>query len=318
MMHWLPSASNSVIFNDREGDRFVSVILNVHTGERRVLPRPITAISHDGKTALSLNFSRLQWARPGYGYAGIEDVYADQNNPSDDGIYLVDLDSGEDRRVVSLTDALSLYGDAKSLKNCPLFFNHALCNTDDTRFAFLIQWKSTIIPRRAQLWKLRKLAKLNAIMLTVNLDGSDLRYLSDFENVSHFDWRNSHEILMWAKRRGGPESYYIASDDNSDFKEIGQRVLREDGHCSFSPNRRFILTDTYPDQNRYMELKIYFIEEERQVILGRYYSPRQFSEEIRCDLHPRWNRTGDQICFDSVHEDNRQLYVMDVSKLTNE
>jgi len=35
--------------------------------------------------------------------------------------------------------------------------------------------------------------------------------------------------------------------------------------------------------------------------------------EMRCDLHPRWSRQGTQVCFDSVHEGPRQMYVCDVS-----
>ena len=36
----------------------------------------------------------------------------------------------------------------------------------------------------------------------------------------------------------------------------------------------------------------------------------------RCDLHPRWNRDGRQVCIDSVHEDQRQMYLLDVSQIT--
>ncbi len=35
----------------------------------------------------------------------------------------------------------------------------------------------------------------------------------------------------------------------------------------------------------------------------------------RCDLHPRWNRSGTQVSFDSVHTGDRQVYVVDLSDL---
>ena len=56
-------------------------------------------------------------------------------------------------------------------------------------------------------------------------------------------------------------------------------------------------------------------ERERKVMLGRFLSPLPFRGEIRCDLHPRWSRDGRQVCFDSVHEGTRQIYVMDVSEI---
>jgi 2-polyprenyl-6-methoxyphenol hydroxylase-like FAD-dependent oxidoreductase len=37
--------------------------------------------------------------------------------------------------------------------------------------------------------------------------------------------------------------------------------------------------------------------------------------EIRCDLHPRWNRTGDAISFDSLHEGFRGVYSMQIGPL---
>ena len=47
--------------------------------------------------------------------------------------------------------------------------------------------------------------------------------------------------------------------------------------------------------------------------LGSFYASPDLSKENRCDLHPRWSRDGRQVCIDSVHEHQRQMYVLDVS-----
>jgi hypothetical protein len=122
---------------------------------------------------------------------------------------------------------------------------------------------------------------------------------------------------MWARSRLG-EHFYLAKDEKNEFRIIGEKRLTRDGHCSFSPNRRWILTDTYPDKNRLSTLKVFNCEDGHELILGRFYSHPSYSGEIRCDLHPRWSRTGSKICFDSVHEGSRQMYVMDVRQLTEE
>jgi len=51
----------------------------------------------------------------------------------------------------------------------------------------------------------------------------------------------------------------------------------------------------------------------RQAYIGRYNAPFVFDGPYRCDLHPRWSRDGKQVCFDSVPEGKRRIYVVDVS-----
>ena len=41
MLQWLNDAEDEVIYNDREGDHFLSRIRNLKTGAMRTLPRPI-------------------------------------------------------------------------------------------------------------------------------------------------------------------------------------------------------------------------------------------------------------------------------------
>jgi len=94
--------------------------------------------------------------------------------------------------------------------------------------------------------------------------------------------------------------------------------LREDGHCTFSPDGRWVLNDTYPDVYDKRTLMIVRAADGRRRDLARLRSPKaQWWGEIRCDLHPRWSRDGRQVCIDSVHEGTRQMYVVDVSEWTS-
>jgi hypothetical protein len=70
--------------------------------------------------------------------------------------------------------------------------------------------------------------------------------VTDSEFVSHFDWRDESHILAWAYQRGESVFFYLFTDLSREKEIVGRGVLTVDGHCSYSPDRRWILTDTYP------------------------------------------------------------------------
>jgi Tol biopolymer transport system component len=74
-----------------------------------------------------------------------------------------------------------------------------------------------------------------------------------------------------------------------------------------------MVSDTYPDKKRKRSLLLIDLERDEVFELGRFYSDPKMQGENRCDLHPRWNHDGTKICFDSIHEGPRRVYVMDVS-----
>ncbi len=81
MLQWIPGSKNEVIWNDLDQGRFVSHVLDVRSGKRRTLPQPVYTLSPDGRTGLGLDFGRLQFLRPGYGYYGVEKDHAADKAP---------------------------------------------------------------------------------------------------------------------------------------------------------------------------------------------------------------------------------------------
>lgn len=301
MLQWLPAAPDRlIIHNDREGDRFVSVVRDVHTGESWTLPFPIYAVSRDGRFAVSVNFSRVHQMRPGYGYVGLPLPGDDELYPDNDGIYLVDLSTGEHRLIISLAQIVKIRHNT-TMDGVKHWFNHLLFNHDDTRFIFLHRWRNEETGGR---W---------TRMFTANPDGSDIYCVADHDMVSHFDWRNPGQILAWAKQHDIGNRYFLFTDRTDEREIVGEGVLTSDGHCSYSPDGRWILTDTYPDRERMRTLILYRPSDGSRLDIGRFFAPRELDGEIRCDLHPRWSRDGQKICFDSVHEGHRQIYLIDVS-----
>ncbi len=344
MLQWVPGAADrEVIYNVRAGDRFGAVIRDVFTGLRRAeaataaqagecraLPRPVYAMNPAGGSALSDNFARLAHSRSGYGYApgastsealsvdftrlararpvvgyvGTSENLLDDPVPDDDGVYSMDLKTGECRLVITLAQAAALR-PRPDMDGAFHWINHIQYNTDGTRFAFLHRWKG---PETGRSWFTR--------LVTANPDGTEIRILADEGGVSHYDWLGTDRVLAWARREPVGTRYFLFSDDDSGEAEVvGEGILTCDGHCSYSPDRRWILTDTYPDKESKRTLLLFNAAESRRVDVGRFHAPPELPGEIRCDLHPRWSRNGKKVCFDSAHEGARQMYVMDVSEV---
>lgn len=298
MLQWVPNARNLIIHNDRIGDRFVSKMIDVKTRHTRVLPRPIYTLSNDGQKALSLNFSRLAVTRPGYGYNGLLDWRHDELHPADDGIYIMDLETGDHRLIVSL-DELAHIDPEESMRGVKHWFNHLLFNPTGKRFIFLHRWHAE--DGRSFITRL----------CTANADGSDL-FVSSLKRASHFIWYDDSHILVWGVGPEGP-GYYIIEDRTDKMEIMGKDVLTRDGHCTVSPDQEWILTDEYPDRDNYRTLILYKPSDNLRVDIGYFYSPPELAGEIRCDLHPKWSRSGMYVCIDSAHEGTRQMYILDVT-----
>ena len=142
MLRWLPpGAERQVIYNDRQDGRFVAVIRDALNGsEVRRLPLPVYALSHDGRQALSLNFARLHHQRPGYGYAGVPDPWRQVAEPDDDGIWWMDMRSGEHRLAISVAQVAGMNSRA-AMDGAIHRFNHLLFSPNDERFIFLHRWR---------------------------------------------------------------------------------------------------------------------------------------------------------------------------------
>jgi hypothetical protein len=303
MLQWLGSAPDrKIIFNSRASDHYGSTILDIKTGERRELPRAIYAIDNKAAQAVTLNFARVHRNRPGYGYVGLPDAWADDDAPTQDGLYHMDLRTGASRLIINLRQMFEFEHEA-AMDGCIHWFNHLQFNPSGTRFLFLHRWRKPEQRHR------------HTRLFTANPDGSDIRFLGREGMVSHFDWRDDDHILAWSTYRG-ENHYHLYTDCSDKIELIGADVFDQDGHCSYGPDRRWILTDTYPDRAESKRtLILYDPQANRRIDVGRFYSAPEIKEEIRCDLHPRWSRDGRQVCFDSIHEGERQMYIMDVADI---
>jgi len=307
MLQWLPGSTSKVLWNDRLGDRFVCHILDVRSKERRTIPHPIYSVSPDGKTAVTTDFRRINDVRPGYGYAGLPDPHADDLAPTDSGLALVDLETGESKLIVSLADVARLGVIPKEQLGIKHYFNHLLFSPDGSRFIALHRWR---YPNGSRLTRL----------ITARPDGSDIRVVIPNGYASHFIWRDPQHILSQSRDWLGESNWnnFLFEDkEGGRVDAIGHGVLDGAGHLSYLPGRRWILNDTYPQGKKRLQTPhLYEIETKRRIDLGRFHLPKIYTGEWRVDTHPRFSPDSRYVCIDAPHQDQgRQLHLIEISDI---
>lgn len=291
MLQWLgPDYKENIIYNDFRDGKYCSVILNINTNKEKVIPAPVYSVANNGKFALTLNFSRLHRLRPGYGYSNLSDQYKNEKCPNQPCIWYVDLESGSVDPLLSYRDFYN-FETRPEMEKAEHKVNHIMLNPSGDRFMVLHRWLNG--------------SKKYTRLVTVNTDGTEMFNLNDDNMTSHCYWKNDNEILAFANKKNEGNGYYLFRDQTNQYKKMWPE-LTKDGHPSYSPDEKLVVTDTYPDRARVAS--IYIIKEDQISTVAKVFAPFKYDNDVRCDLHPRWNRKGDKICFDSVFEGKRNIY----------
>lgn len=316
MLQFLPNSETDVIWNDRQGDQFLSHIMNIKTMEKRTLPFAIYALSPDGIHAVTTDFERINNLRRGYGYAGIPDPNEEVFAPDNAGIYLCNLQTGEKELIISLAQMMEMplpdTGDPKfdDYPNHMHWFNHLLFNTDGTRFIFLHRWKT---PSNASV------GGFGTLMYTSDLEGKDLRLIDYSGYTSHFIWRDPEHIMAWTKIAPTGDGFYLFKDQEGAEPELeGEGIMTVNGHNTYLniQDNDWILNDTYPDKDRVQKVYLYHVPTKKRIPMGDFYLDPKYKGEWRVDTHPRSSPDGTKVVVDCPNgEEGRQLAIMDISEI---
>jgi len=303
MAQWLgPDFSSKIIYNDLRGGRYCSVILDLESGKERVMNMPVYTVSSDGKTALSVDFSRLHSLRLGYGYSALPDTTKGVALPQGTAIWAMDIETGNIKEMLKYTD-FSNFQPRPEMKEAGSVHkvNHLMISPNGKRFMVLYRW----------FCGQRKYTRL----ITCNVDGTDMYLLNDDDMVSHCYWKDDEHIIAFENKRDGGPGYYLMQDKTQEYQHLWPQ-LNGDGHPSYCPtDNHLVVTDSYPNRARVADVKIVMDTDPQgneMKIIAKVFAPFKYDNDTRCDLHPRWKRDGSAICFDSVYEGHRGLYVVNL------
>ena len=301
MLQWMgPDFSSRILFNDYREGKYIAVIKDIESGAEQVIPSPVYTVSTDGKTALTLDFSRLYNLRPGYGYYNVPEKTKDVALPDTTAVWNINIESGEVVDILTYKDFASFNPRPEMKEKGAVHkVNHLMLNPSGRRFMVLYRW---FIGER-------KYTRL----ITCNTDGTDMYVLADDDMVSHCFWKDDEHILAFENKKNGGTGYYLMKDKTQEYIHCWPK-LTGDGHPSYNPNNKCVVTDSYPDRARIQYLYMMQNEKSNPEVIAKVFSPFKYDNDTRCDLHPRWNHSGDKICFDSVFEGHRGMYEVTVEK----
>jgi len=299
MLQWDPrDPNNRIIYNALVNKKYGAKIFDIKMQRIiKTLPEPLYSISPDMEHGISLNFSRLGRLRPGYGYGLIKDKSIDDPAPKDEGLKLINLNTNQTSLLLSLSE---LSKQVQAQPNAEHYINHASFSPSGDRVVFF------------HIWKLPKSNKREIRFCFYDIDTSNFGVIEDKRTPSHYCWKDKDTILATNidhNRIWNYTLYNIIQNTKLDL-DIG---LIQDGHPMFSPvDNDIFITDTYPDKRGDQHLCLVNLKKKTTHELISFYSPYEFRGQVRCDLHPRWDRQGKKICVDNTVLGNRLMSVVKI------
>lgn len=286
-LQWL--TDDLFAFNDFDNGAYVSRLFSAtKLAQVAKFPLPIQDGWKD-EFFLSINYERLNALRPDYGYRNKPLLSRSElENTDNDGIWHCNMASSESRLIISLKKLADDIDKEDALHK----LNHVSISPDGSCFIFLHRY----------LIKGRRHDRL----CFSTVDGRHIKVLSDFGMVSHYCWLNPWELLCFLRGPNGQDGYWKIDVNNGNFSHLDVCQGLGDGHPSCSGN--LVVTDSYPNKSRMQDLVLFDHENLKEQHLGSFFHSFKFSDESRCDLHPRFSKNGKHIYFDSVFEGRRKLY----------
>ena len=287
--------NNKIIFNYIYNNKMVSSIYNVRDQSLEYYPYPIQEINKENML-FSIDYNKLSRLNPDYGYNLLEEGYS---TIEIDGILGYDYINKNIKFI--LKDSLIYEKSMNKILSSDCEINHISSCPDNKKIIFIYRNKNSDISSKLYLYDFNK---------------NVLSCLFSGKIVSHYSWLNSNEIIIYLGKDVKTQNYYILNINNKELLPINKNInINGDGHPSVSPDKRWLVYDSYPDRSRLIHLNLYDFRTNKIIEIGKFLSPLDYYDYCRCDLHPRWSPDGKLLSIDSTHSGMRESYIIDVSKI---
>ena len=312
MFYWNPlNPESQFFFNDRdvETGKVFTVVFDINKKKRireyRFLDTPIGngGVAADGSAWLGLNYGRLARLRLVTGYPEALDWSQDKIAPKNDGIFIVDIKTGEKDLLVSYYELdQKLREHNPDLEHSGLFINHSLWNRDADRVYFFA---------RAG-WGRMPGDKIN-VPFSIFADGTGLT-LHEKHIGGHPEWDLGNLVIgsEQDKDSGKDKQIQYNVDTRKIVGQLGTPEMfpKPGGDISLSPDGDWFVNGYGKDNKNYYAV---YRRSDGAFARSEGISKGAYSGDIRIDPAPRWNRTNDAILVPGIAENGtRQMFMIRV------
>ena len=286
MLYWNPrQPSAQFLFNDRDpkSGKVFAVLYDISKGRRlreyrfEDTPAANSGVAQGGGWFCAINYGRLARLRPVTGYPGAYDWTVGQPAPANDGIFRIDIETGQKQLIVSFAQLKEkLRGLDPGIEHRHLFINHTLVNRDSDRIYFYCRADFEAEPESKRL----------NVPFTVKPDGTELTAQRVFIG-GHPDWAEGVEII------GAKDKQQVV------YNVLTQQLVRALGGTSMfpnpggdiavSPDGRWLVnghSDKAGNAYTCLELTTGRVLKSPSLPVGKWSS-----KELRLDPAPCWNRS---------------------------
>ena len=309
MFYWNPKQPETqFFFNDRDPDtNFVFTVLYDIQRKQRLREYRFEdasvangGVSPTGEFFLAINYGRMARLRPVTGYPGAADPTAAIPAPHNDGIFRVDVESGQRTLIVSFRQLRELLHDRhEKIDEVEFYINHSLINRTG-KYAYFFA--------RARYG--RDSMAVN-VPCSVRIDGTEL---AAHEYIGgHPEW--DHGSVVIGARDGRQIRYDIKQQAIVGQIATPEIIPLPGGDISLSPDANWFAcgySTRDGSHNKYVILR-------RSD--GAYAHSRTFSRgsytrgKLRIDPAPRWNRDQTAVLVPAMTDDGtRQLHLIEIEE----
>ncbi len=299
---WCENDKNQIYFNTQNSNSFQTTLIDLDNNQEQVFDVPLQVANKRFDTIISINIAQINKYNPEYGYkttSSHESQVSSANN-QECGILLYDIHASRQHCLVSLEKILD-HDSCEGATHSNSEINHVAYSPDESRLAFIHRWYLKGGKRLSRLL----IYDIKADLITTVLANG---------MVSHYCWQNDDDIFVYGCAKNGQDcfmTFHVPTHSTTTHTALSGQG---DGHPSVSPDKKWIVLDSYPGISRHQSLYIFNVITNDLKKIGSFYSPPKYSNAQRCDLHPRWSTDG-QIVIDSTHTGKREICLIDVSSV---